>query len=79
MTTSQRLLAEFLTSGSEAAFRQLVERYTNLVYSTALRLVEGDTHRAEDVAQSVFVDLARQARKLSGEPMLGELWEGLWR
>jgi RNA polymerase sigma factor (sigma-70 family) len=71
MTTSQRLLAEYLTSGSEAAFRQLVERYTNLVYSTALRLVEDDTHRAEDVAQTVFVDLAHLVRKLSGETMLG--------
>jgi RNA polymerase sigma factor (sigma-70 family) len=71
MTESQRLLAEYLTSGSETAFRELVERYTGLVYSTALRLVDGDTHRAEDVAQTVFVDLVRLARKLSAETMLG--------
>jgi DNA-directed RNA polymerase specialized sigma24 family protein len=71
MTETQRLLADYLSSGSEAAFRELVERYTGLVYSSALRLVEGDTHRAEDVAQTVFVDLARQARKLSAETRLG--------
>ena len=71
MTTSQKLLREYLAHGSEAAFRELVTRYTGLVYSTALRLVNGDTHRAEDVAQTVFVDLAREARTLSAETMLG--------
>jgi RNA polymerase sigma factor (sigma-70 family) len=71
MTTSQQLLADYLNHGSESAFRELVMRHTDLVYSTALRLVEGDTHRAEDVVQTVFTDLTRQARKLSGETMLG--------
>jgi RNA polymerase sigma factor (sigma-70 family) len=71
MTTSQQLLAEYLAHGSEAAFQELVMRYTNLVYSTALRLVEGDSHQAEDLAQTVFVDLARLARKLSSETMIG--------
>src|SRR6266550_2852652 len=71
MTDSQKLLAEYVRTGSEAAFRELVTRYIDLVYSTALRLVEGDAHRAEDVAQVVFVDLARAARALSGEVMLG--------
>jgi hypothetical protein len=70
MTESQRLFAEYRTSGSEAAFRALVARCTDLVYSTALRLVEGDTQRAEDVAQTVFLDLARKARKLSAEGSL---------
>jgi DNA-directed RNA polymerase specialized sigma24 family protein len=70
MTDSQRLLAEYVTSGSEAAFRELVTRNTDLVYSTALRLVEGDTHRAKDVAQMVFADLARKARHLSLEGTL---------
>jgi RNA polymerase sigma factor (sigma-70 family) len=71
MTNSQQLLADYRTHVSETAFRELVTRYTDLVYSTALRLVDGDTHRAEDVAQTVFVDLARLARKLSAETMLG--------
>src|SRR5437667_10909460 len=71
MTDSQPLLAEYLRTGSEAAFRELVTRYLDLVYSTALRLVDGDTHRAEDVSQIVLAALARMAGKLSGSTMLG--------
>jgi len=71
MTDSQNLLAEYARTGSEAAFRELVTRYVDLVYSTALRLVGGDTHRAEDVSQTVFIDLARLARTLSNDVMPG--------
>ena len=71
MTDSQPLLADYAANGSERAFRELVARYVDLVYSTALRLVEGDTHRAKDVAQTVFVDLARMAAKLSPNSALG--------
>ncbi len=71
MTDSQTLLAEYVRTGSEAAFRDLVQRYIGLVYSAALRLVHGDTHLAEDVTQLVFIDLARKARGLSSEVMLG--------
>src|SRR5207247_1287156 len=71
MTDSQRLLAEYVQTGADAAFRELVTRYVGLVYSTARRLVDGDTHRAEDVAQIVFVDLARTARTLPGDVLLG--------
>src|SRR5580704_16801677 len=71
MTDSQRLLADYAKHGSEAAFRELVTRYLDLVYSTALRLAGGDTHLAEDVAQTVFVDLASLAKSLSGEVKLG--------
>src|SRR5258706_6479973 len=71
MTESQALLADYVRSGAESAFRQLLTRYLDLVYSTAVRLVDGDTHRAKDVAQVVFSDLARMAGKLSGNTMLG--------
>ena len=71
MTDSRQLLAEYARSGSEPAFRELVARYLNLVYSTALRLVGGDTQLAEDVTQTVFISLANQARALSREVMLG--------
>jgi DNA-directed RNA polymerase specialized sigma24 family protein len=60
MTDSQKLLADYATHGSETAFRELVSRYIDLVFSTALRSVGGDEHRAHDVAQTVFLDLARQ-------------------
>jgi RNA polymerase sigma factor (sigma-70 family) len=71
ITESQKLLAEYVGNGSERAFRELVHRYLDLVYSAAIRLVEGDTHLAEDIAQTVFADLARAAHTLSTQVMLG--------
>jgi len=71
MTDSRTLLAEYVKDGSEPAFRELVARYVDLVYSAAVRLVEEDRHLAEDVAQTVFADLARLARSLPKEVMLG--------
>ena len=71
MMDTQQLLAEFAAAGSEAAFRELVARYLNLVYSTALRLVGGDTQLAEDVAQTVFIGLARKGHALPSQVMLG--------
>ncbi|MDB6015547.1 MAG: polymerase, sigma-24 subunit, subfamily [Pedosphaera sp.] len=71
MTETQKLLAEYLKSGSEAAFHELVTRYINLVYGTALRLVGGNAPAAEDVTQTVFVHLARKAHGLSNETALG--------
>ena len=71
MSETQTLLAEYAQNGSEAAFHELVRRYVNLVYSAALRLVEGDAHLAQDVTQTVFADLARMARAFSRGVMLG--------
>ena len=71
MTDSRILLAEYVKDGSESAFRELVARYVDLVYSAAVRLVEEDRHLAEDVAQTVFADLAQMARRLPSGVMLG--------
>lgn len=71
MTESRKLMAEYAENGSEAAFRELVARYIDLVHSTALRLVGGDAFLAQDVSQTVFTDLARTARTLSLEVMIG--------
>ena len=71
MTDSRKLLADYVKNGSEPAFHELVARYINLVYSAAVRLVDSDAHLAEDIAQTVFMDLARQARALSKSVMLG--------
>ncbi len=68
---SRALLSAYTKDGSEAAFRELVERYIDLVYSTALRLTCGNSESAQDVAQTVFIDLARKARGLADEVMLG--------
>lgn len=71
MTDTRQLLTDYLASGSETAFRELVASYVDLVYSAAIRLVNGDAHLAEDVAQTVFADLAKLARTLPKEVMLG--------
>lgn len=71
MTETQQLLAAYAEEGSETAFRELVSRYLNLVYSTALRLAGGNAHLAQDVAQTVFLQLAQNARTLSRESSLG--------
>jgi RNA polymerase sigma factor (sigma-70 family) len=71
MTETEQLLAEYARNGSEEAFRELVERYINLVHSTALRLMHGDEHLAKDIAQTVFLHLARNAGKLAAGAMLG--------
>ncbi len=45
-------------AGEAAAFAALVRRYQRPVFSIALRML-GDRHRAEDLAQEVFLQLYR--------------------
>lgn len=71
MTNGRQLLADYAENGSETAFRELVSNYVDLVYSAAVRLVNNDSHLAEDVTQTVFADLAKMAQKVSRDAMLG--------
>src|SRR4051794_12500501 len=57
------LLQAYARNRSESAFAKLISRHLDWVYSVAVRQ-GGGAHLAEDVAQSVFVLLARKAPEL---------------
>lgn len=77
MTEDQQLLRRYVEAGAEDAFAALVHRHLDLVYSAALRQLNGDAHLARDAAQQVFVDLARKAHSLVDRPVLaGWLFTG---
>lgn len=66
MLDDATLLRRYSREHSEEAFAELVRRHVDLVYSAALRHVGGSVHRAQDVTQAVFTDLARKAGALGG-------------
>ena len=59
------LLTAYAEDESEAAFRAIADRHVDLVFATASRLV-GDRGLAEEIAQNVFLALARKAPRLTG-------------
>jgi len=70
MTPDCELLRRYAETRSEESFAELVRRHLDLVYSAALRQVNGDAHLAQDVAQTVFTDLARKAAALARREVL---------
>ncbi|MBN9691873.1 MAG: sigma-70 family RNA polymerase sigma factor [Verrucomicrobia bacterium] len=77
--TDGELLSAYAHEGSESAFATLVSRYVGLVHSVASRQIP-DSALAEDITQSVFVLLARQARRLTKHPSLaGWLHQTAWQ
>jgi RNA polymerase sigma factor (sigma-70 family) len=69
MTSDLDLLRQFVRENSQDAFTEIVRRHVNLVYSAALRQVRSP-QLAEEIAQSVFADLARSAGKLKSDTVV---------
>ncbi len=67
--TDWELLLRYRRNQAEEAFAELVRRHVNLVYSAALRQVRAP-QLAEEIAQSVFSDLARQTDRLRADTVL---------
>lgn len=55
---SDATLVSAVASGDESAIGQLYDRYSPIVYSTALRVL-GDAGMAEDLLQEIFIQLWR--------------------
>lgn len=70
MQDDTQWLRQYRRDRSEAALSALVDRHFNMVYGAALRMVGGDAHLARDVAQLVFIYLARNAWRLPGDVVL---------
>lgn len=70
MLDDATLLRDYSENRSEQAFAELVRRHTNLVYSAALRRTGGDVHRAQEIVQFVFNELARKPGPVARHPVL---------
>ena len=68
-TTDWQLIRDYVDTNSQSAFSELAARHANWIYSCAVRQVR-DPHLAEDVAQAVFIVLARKASALTPKTAL---------
>ncbi|HEX3731173.1 MAG TPA: sigma-70 family RNA polymerase sigma factor [Opitutaceae bacterium] len=73
--TDRELLRQYAEHGSQDAFRELVRLRIGFVLAAARRQTGGNAALAEEVTQSVFIDLARKAGGLGRhEALLGWLF-----
>lgn len=66
---NEQQLVTALQVGDEAAFARLVEAHEQMVYNTALGMLQS-AHDAEDIAQEVFVQAYESMRSFKGEAKL---------
>jgi RNA polymerase sigma factor (sigma-70 family) len=68
--TDLQLLTRYTSKRAEDAFAEIVRRHVDLVHSAALRQVRSP-ELAEEVAQTVFTELARRAGQLPSDTVVG--------
>ena len=59
-------LIEQLQLGDEAAFKKLVDDWQDMVYNTALSIVQNDDD-ADDITQEVFIQVYKSVNSFKGE------------
>ena len=64
MHNDETLLAQYAATQDADAFAQLVERHSDMVYATCLRVTR-NPHDAEDAGQECFLRLARRAGEIN--------------
>ncbi|HEY1869633.1 MAG TPA: RNA polymerase sigma factor [Chitinophagaceae bacterium] len=62
----EKILIEKLKQGDETAFRQIVADWQNMVYNTAVGILQ-NAEDAEDVAQEVFVQVYESVKTFKAE------------
>jgi RNA polymerase sigma factor (sigma-70 family) len=67
--SDSELLGAYARERSEDAFRELVARHVDLIYSAAMRQLR-NPHLAEEATQSAFIALAGKARQLRGTTVI---------
>ena len=63
--SAQELLAEFVQTGRQGPFEEIVSRYAGMVFNVCYQILR-DTHDAEDATQAVFLTLAVKAKTENG-------------
>jgi RNA polymerase sigma factor (sigma-70 family) len=65
----KQLWNAYSSTGSPEALARIIERYSNLVYSTCYRIV-GDSTAAEDASQATYLLFVKKAKSLPGNTIL---------
>jgi len=66
---SEQFFIQRLKNREEQAYRELVERYSDLVYSTAYAIVQNELD-AEDLTQECFVEITSAIYRFKGDSKL---------
>jgi len=66
MTTNDQIIINQIIEGDTKAFSELVNRYKDLVYTLALRMLK-NREEAEEVSQDTFIKVFKSLQKFKGD------------